>query len=85
MSSDMFPDSFIQYCLENPMSNEIDTCSECGKKVETMAFRTTGVCGEDCRKKRDGETDEKPKSQTDAGITNLLNQPTGEIKLDRIY
>lgn len=66
------------------MTDEHETCSECNSQIKTMAFRGTGVCGEDCRKQRDGENDQ-PKSQTDAGITNLLNQPTGEIKLDRIY
>lgn len=27
-----------------------DTCINCGSKIETMAFRGTGVCSEDCKK-----------------------------------
>jgi predicted nucleic acid-binding Zn ribbon protein len=27
-------------------------CEVCGKTIETMIFRGTGVCGELCRKKR---------------------------------
>lgn len=30
-------------------------CSECGRSIAVMAFKGTGVCSEDCRKKRDGE------------------------------
>lgn len=75
----MFPDSFIDYCLENPM----ETCSECGKEVRTQVMKGTRLCGEVCRKIRDGEED-RPGALTDAGITNLLNQPTGEINLDGI-
>lgn len=32
-----------------------DTCSECGNKIQTMCFKGTGVCCENCRKVRDGE------------------------------
>lgn len=30
-------------------------CSECGASIETMCFRGTGVCSENCRKRRDHE------------------------------
>lgn len=30
-------------------------CGQCGRFYTTMIFRGTGVCSEDCRKKRDGE------------------------------
>lgn len=53
-----------------------EKCSECNKPVETMAFKGAGVCGELCRKRRDGETPEV-RSQTDAGITGLLRKPEG--------
>lgn len=84
-STDMFPDAFKQYVWDQlDLEKKMDeNCSVCKKKVETMAFKNTGVCGENCRKVRDGEVD-RPGAQTDAGITNLLNQPTGEINLNHV-
>lgn len=35
------------------MSEEV--CEVCGKKVEVMAFRGTGTCSANCKKKRDGD------------------------------
>jgi hypothetical protein len=32
-----------------------EICSVCGGEVKTMAFRMTGVCGENCRKDRDND------------------------------
>lgn len=52
MSIDMFPDSFVEYVLNN------EFCSECNKKIDVMCFRGTGVCSELCRKARDGERDQ---------------------------
>jgi len=34
-----------------------DRCSICGKKIRTMAFIGTGVCGENHRKERAKEVD----------------------------
>jgi hypothetical protein len=85
MSTDMFPESFKQYVFDRLELDKMadEKCCECGKSVQTMAFKTTGVCSENCRKLRDGEVD-RPGAQTDAGITNLLNQPTGDINLNGI-
>lgn len=30
-------------------------CEVCDKKIKTMIFRGSGVCSDDCRKKRDGD------------------------------
>lgn len=57
-----------------------EICSVCGKKVEVMAFRKTKVCSENCYKKMTGDTDEA-RAQVDAGLTNILNQPNGEVNL----
>jgi hypothetical protein len=54
----------------------MEKCTQCGGKIYTMAFKGTGVCGELCRKVRDRDAD-RPRSQVDAGITNLLSQPEG--------
>lgn len=48
MSSDMFPDSLVQYLLENPMPD--DNCKQCGTKIEMMAFRGSGFCSDQCKK-----------------------------------
>lgn len=76
----MFPDSFIQYVLDKESDMEQETCIICGNEIKTQIMKNTGVCGENCRKLRDGEKAES-RAQTDAGITNLLNQPTGEVNL----
>lgn len=47
----MFPDSFIRYCLENPLSPEFDICSVCENKIEVMAFKGTPFCSDTCKKK----------------------------------
>lgn len=33
----------------------IETCTNCGAVIRTMAFKGTGVCGDICRKARDGD------------------------------
>lgn len=43
----------------------MEQCKICGNPVNTMSFRGTGVCGENCRKIRDGEIDD-PKAQVHA-------------------
>lgn len=53
-----------------------ERCSECGAQIKVQIMKGSGVCGELCRKARDGESD-KPSAQTDAGITNLLRSPNG--------
>lgn len=58
----------------------MEKCSECGKKIQVAIMKGTGVCGENCRKVRDGE-DDRPSAQVDAGVTNILRQPTGEVNL----
>lgn len=58
--------------------SDTENCSECGNEIKTQIRKNSGVCSENCRKQRDGETD-KPSAQTDAGITNLLNQPSGQV------
>lgn len=55
-----------------------EKCEICAKPVKVQIMKGTGVCGENCRKTRDNE-ENRPQAQTDAGITNLLNQPTGEV------
>lgn len=57
-----------------------DNCENCGKTIKVAIFKGTGHCSDDCRKTLMGETS-KPSAQTDAGITNLLRQPTGEVNL----
>ena len=32
-----------------------ENCTVCGKKIEVQIMKNSGVCGEICRKKRDGE------------------------------
>lgn len=34
-----------------------DICTNDGRVIRTMAFIGTGVCCEDCRKERDGDTE----------------------------
>lgn len=58
-------------------------CEICGKKIETMSFRGTGVCGENHRKIRDGEISPS-RAQVDAGVTGILRQPEGEVNLREI-
>lgn len=64
------------------MSDE-QKCSQCGKTIKVQIMQNTGVCGENCRKKRDGEGTHQT-ALVDAGITNILNQPTGEVNLKEI-
>lgn len=56
-----------------------ELCEVCGKKIETMAFRGTGVCGDDHRKVRAGEKDPARAltHAADPTITGILNQPEG--------
>lgn len=58
--------------------NMTEKCMECGKNVTVQIMKNTGLCSENCRKAFFGET-KKASAQVDAGITNLLSQPTGEI------
>lgn len=53
-----------------------DHCGICGVEIKVSIFKGTGWCSEDCRKVLKGET-EKPSALTDAGITNILRQPSG--------
>lgn len=79
MSTDMFPDSFIEYVIEKhdeEKSMAKDNCDNCGKKIQVAIFKGSGHCSEDCRKQLAGEVP-RPTAQTDAGITNLLKQPEG--------
>lgn len=83
MSTDMFPDGFIEHMLEQEKvmaSSDKDHCGICGKEIKVSIFRGTGWCSEEHRKELAGETG-RPSAQTDAGITNLLRQPTGEVNL----
>lgn len=34
------------------VSEKLEKCTICGKKIRVMIFRGSGVCGETCRKKR---------------------------------
>lgn len=34
---------------------DVEICEVCSKKINTMTFKGTGVCGEDHRKVRDGD------------------------------
>lgn len=45
-----------------PKRTELETCVICGEKVLTMTFKSTGVCGEAHRKRRDGEVEKKDKA-----------------------
>lgn len=74
----MFPQGFIDYMLEQ--ESDMASSDNCGNEIKVSIFKGTGWCSEDCRKELTGETS-KPGAQTDAGITNLLNQPTGEVNL----
>lgn len=80
MSSDMFPDTYIDYVLkaEENMAKDKDTCQNCGKEIKVTILRGSGHCSENCRKELAGET-ARPNAQVDAGLTNILNQPSGEV------
>lgn len=80
MSTDMFPDSFIQYVLDQEKKMNEDTCKACGSPIKVAIFKGEDWCSDDCRKVVQHE-ESKPAAQTDAGITNLLKQPTGEVNL----
>lgn len=83
MSTDMFPQGFIDYMLEQESdmaSKKKDRCKVCDTEIKVAIFKGADWCSEDHRKQLMGET-ERPSAQTDAGITNLLNQPTGEVNL----
>lgn len=56
------------------MADEL--CTICNNKVEVQIMKNTGVCGEKCRKLRDGDK-RHPIAYTDAGITNIIAQPEG--------
>jgi hypothetical protein len=71
MSIDMFPDGFVRYVLDN------EFCEVCNKEIKTMAFKKTGVCGENCRKVRDGETTEQ-RAQVHAAIVPAVVK--GKVK-----
>jgi hypothetical protein len=62
------------------MASKKDTCEVCGTEIKVAIFKGTGWCSDDHRKQLLGETS-SPGAQTDAGITNLLRQPTGEVNL----
>lgn len=93
MSSDMFPEGFKQYMFDHldkeraeakrKVKMMSETCSECGNEVTIQIMKGTGLCGENCRKTRDGETP-KPKSQVDAGITNIIRGQKGGVNLNGI-
>lgn len=38
-----------------PQENKIEICSVCQNKIEMIAFRMSGVCSENCSKKRRGD------------------------------
>ena len=75
----MFPDDFIQYVLskEDNVANN-NNCKNCGKEIGVAIFKGGDWCSDDCRKELAGEKSES-RAQTDAGITNILNQPNGEV------
>ena len=81
MSIDMFPEGFIRYVLdkEDEMAKR-EKCKNCNNPVLVAIFKGTGWCSDDCRKVIQGET-QHATAQTDAGITNLLNSPNGEVNL----
>lgn len=56
--------------------SEEEICIQCAKPVKVQIMKGTGICSELCRKERDGEKD-RPRSQADAGITNLLRNDKG--------
>ena len=37
-----------------PRDDIVECCCMCGKDIETMVFKGTGVCGDQCNKKRAG-------------------------------
>lgn len=78
MSIDMFPEGFINYMLEQEkdMASRNTHCKNCGNEIKVSIFKNEDWCSEDCRKVLKGET-EKPSALTDAGITNILRQPSG--------
>lgn len=78
MSSDMFPDTYIDYVLKAEENMKKDICENCGKEIKVTILRGSGHCSENCRKQLTGEHP-RPNAQVDAGITNILNQPTGEV------
>ena len=71
MSLDMFPDSAIEYLLENEGKTMSEKCSNCGKEVNIAIFKGTGLCSENCRKEMLGE-ESIPRTQTDAGVTAMI-------------
>lgn len=41
---------------ERTSSTRAERCSECYVEVKVMCFKGMGVCSENCRKRRDGDT-----------------------------
>lgn len=81
MSTDMFPDGFWEYMRDHEEEFAVtEKCMECGKDVTIQIMKNTGLCSENCRKAFTGET-AKSNAQVDAGITNILAQPRGEVNL----
>lgn len=67
MSSDVFPDSFIDYVLKAEEEKKMkNICEVCDKKIKVIAFQGTGICSENCRKIRDNEPT-LVRAQVDAG------------------
>jgi ribosomal protein L37AE/L43A len=62
---------------------EKETCTNCGREIKVTIYKGTGHCSEGCNKTLKGDTG-RPQAQTDAGITNILAQPTGEVNLNGI-
>jgi hypothetical protein len=93
MSTDMFPQGFIDYMLkEGPMGGTAyETCTQCGNDIRVQIMRGTGVCSDDCRKERDGDTPHpttmpphqkmgytKPEVPSDELDGVLMDAPTSE-------
>lgn len=74
-----YPQGVVDYILEKGLPDmKKDVCVECGEEVKVAIFKGSGACSEKHRKLISGETN-RPSALVDAGVTNILNQPRGEV------
>lgn len=54
-----------KYDSLEPLAAQKEFCGVCKSEILTMSFKGTGVCGENCRKRRDKETPDVPAEVTE--------------------
>lgn len=70
MSSEIIPDTYAEYVIADSEKRKkellsMEKCKICGKPVETMAQKGTGLCGDLCRKR---DTGELPLNEIDSNL-----------------